>query len=88
MGRQQVRIRLLFAGPSDGSYGIANHIDYVLASLGNLTINPSCTAPTCQDDCYWRRDDRLNTFCYWNYDEYMCNQGCEQQYQDCLASCG
>lgn len=79
---------LLFAGPTDGSYGIANHIDYVLASLGNLTLNPSCTAPTCQDNCYWSRDDCLETFCYWNYDPYMCNEGCELQYQDCLASCG
>jgi hypothetical protein len=78
---------LLFAGPTDGSYGIANHIDYVIATLGNVGLDPNCTAPTCADYCYERRDDCLETFCYWKYDPYMCNEGCESQYQDCLASC-
>lgn len=79
---------LLFAAPPDGSYGLANHISYVSATLGNVSLDPNCTAPTCEDDCYWRRDDCLETFCHWDYDEYMCNEGCELEYQDCLANCG
>lgn len=78
---------LLFAGPSDGSYGIANHIDYVLATLGNVSLDPNCTAPTCQSTCYDQRDDCYETYCYWNYDQYMCETGCEQQYQECLGGC-
>jgi hypothetical protein len=78
---------LLFAGPTDGSYGLANDIIYFISTLG-LSLDPNCTAPTCQDNCYWSRDDCLETYCVWDYNAYMCNEGCEIQYQDCLASCG
>jgi hypothetical protein len=78
---------LLFAAPTDGSYGIANDITYIVSMFG-LALFPTCTAPTCQDLCSRSADDCYSTWCGFDYDEYMCNVYCPSEYQSCLASCG
>jgi len=79
-------VGLLFAGPTNGSYGVANKISNVLFRL-NLTLDPNCQPPTCEQICRDYLDDCAEEFCYWNFNEYMCYTGCQLEYEDCLSGC-
>ncbi|MEM6792936.1 MAG: hypothetical protein AAF725_03085 [Acidobacteriota bacterium] len=39
----------------------------------------------CVDDCYDDYSECQVDFCYWDYDEFMCNEGCDLELDDCLA---
>ncbi|MEM1181729.1 MAG: hypothetical protein AAGM22_25520 [Acidobacteriota bacterium] len=39
----------------------------------------------CVDDCYDDYSECQVDFCYWDYDEFMCNEGCDQELDACLA---
>lgn len=39
------------------------------------------------DDCDSDYADCQVDFCYWDYDEYMCNTGCDLEYDACSAMC-
>lgn len=39
----------------------------------------------CVDDCYDDHSECEVDFCYWDYDEYMCNEGCDIELDECLA---
>ncbi|MEM8997705.1 MAG: hypothetical protein AAGF23_23180, partial [Acidobacteriota bacterium] len=39
----------------------------------------------CVDDCYDDYAECQVDFCYWDYDEYMCNEGCDMELDACLA---
>lgn len=39
----------------------------------------------CVDDCYDDHSECQEDFCYWDYDEYMCNEGCDLELDDCLT---
>lgn len=79
-------VGLLFAGAPNGSYGIANKIFWVLSRL-SLSLDPNCQPPTCEDLCQQQLDFCEEEYCYWNYNQYMCQQGCDLQYQECVGSC-
>ncbi len=38
----------------------------------------------CEEDCYDDYSDCQVDFCYWDYDEYMCNEGCDIELDECL----
>jgi hypothetical protein len=78
-------VGLLFAAARDGSYGVANRIDDVLASL-NLSLDPYCES--CLDQCDRAYNSCIETNCYWDYNWYMCDHGCYYEHESCVASCG
>ncbi|MEM9557713.1 MAG: hypothetical protein AAGC60_25870 [Acidobacteriota bacterium] len=39
----------------------------------------------CVDDCYEENSRCEEDFCYWDYDEYMCYEGCEIELDECLV---
>jgi hypothetical protein len=79
-------VGLLFAGDGPGTYGIANKISNVLFRL-NLTLDPNCQPPSCEDMCYQQWSFCNEEYCYWQYDQYMCQIGCDLQLEQCLESC-
>lgn len=82
-------VGLLFAGPADGSYGIANKIQDVLSDLGDVSLDPSCTAPTCEEECAEEYDECDARYCSGpDYDFYRCEYGCDYYYEGCMEGCG
>ncbi len=42
---------------------------------------------SCAEDCDDEYDDCQVDFCYWDYNAYMCNEGCNEDYLECLSDC-
>ncbi len=80
-------VGLLFAGPTNGSYGVANKINDVLTELGYVELDPNCTPPDpqCVAWCDAEKSFCQEEYCYWNYNAYMCHTGCDIQYNECVA---
>ena len=51
---------------------------------GLETVYPSLV---CQNHCEYDLGECEEDFCYWDYNEYMCYEGCEADYLDCLTDC-
>ena len=57
---------------------------------GGWIIQQSPDKGTCEDDCYSDLYDCIDLYCYgYYYNSYMCNTGCDNDYDDCLENeCG
>ncbi|MEM7049848.1 MAG: hypothetical protein AAF604_09315 [Acidobacteriota bacterium] len=62
-------------------------INFVNCLGVNLMLYTPPPPPTCEDDCARDYADCQVDFCYWDYDAYMCNTGCDLEFDDCLDDC-
>lgn len=82
-------VGLLFAAPTDGSYAVANKIQNVLSSLGNVTLDPNCPPPdqACVDQCL-ETAIQCDAWCNWEYQSnpYVCYDICwgDMGYEGCV----
>lgn len=55
-----------------------------------VDLAPPQAYKSCEDDCYGDFYDCIDLYCYgYYYNSYMCNSGCENNYEDCLEDeCG
>jgi len=57
-------------------------------SVGDVTaLETVYPNSECEDHCDDDLDDCEVDFCYWDYDEYMCYEGCEADYDECVSDC-
>ncbi|MEM9557714.1 MAG: hypothetical protein AAGC60_25875 [Acidobacteriota bacterium] len=48
-------------------------------------LRPALPTKLCRDDCYDDYADCRQEFCYWEYNQYMCDTGCREWRDECLA---
>lgn len=70
------------ARASNGGEGIVG------GSFNYCTLYPSSSyCYDCEAECSYELSECQVDFCYWDYDQYMCQTGCDLEYQSCINNC-
>lgn len=58
----------------------------LLVAIALVVAAPTpAAAQSCENSCDDERSFCQEEYCYWNYNSYMCSQGCDVQYYQCLC---
>ncbi len=76
-----------FLGTNDACYMAINYISSLNVTVLTTTPPPPPPPPSCEEYCYLDYEDCQVDFCYWDYDPYMCNIGCDDELDQCLLDC-
>ncbi len=70
---------------SDAIYMPINYLSCLNVSV--LTTPAPPIDPSCEAACEDEYDDCQVDFCYWDYNEFMCSEGCYYEFNQCLDDC-